>query len=146
MNLIERLETKTKKAESGCWLWVGGIGRGGYGVISIGGRQEAVHRVSYELRVGELGDNCCLHKCDVRNCLNPDHLFLGTVSDNNRDRAGKGRSDDRKGMKNASAKLTESDVLSIRSDTRNQYVIAGEYGVSQGQISDIKSRKKWSHI
>jgi len=80
-----------------CWLWRGGVqksktrGRGGYGWFWLGKAQHA-HRVSWLLHHGPIPEGkCVLHRCDVRRCVNPAHLWLGTKADNNRDRDAKGR-------------------------------------------------------
>jgi hypothetical protein len=78
--------------ECGCWLWERGVNSSGYGSLSVGDKTEMAHRVSYELYVGPIPPGLSvLHKCDTRSCVNPDHLFLGTRSDNNLDMSVKGR-------------------------------------------------------
>jgi len=127
--------------ESGCWVWKDHLMHKGYGVISINGKPKRAHRVSYELHKGEITNNLhVLHKCDVRCCVNPDHLFLGTNADNMRDRDAKGRA--AKGVSHGLAKLSTEDVNAIRCDNRTQQEIASEYNVSRGHISDIKLYKK----
>jgi hypothetical protein len=78
--------------------------------------------------------------------VNPDHLFLGTIIDNSRDRDQKGRGADRSGKNNTQAKLTEKDVQAIRLDARPQRTIAKDYGITQSSISLIQSGKGWAHI
>jgi hypothetical protein len=86
----------------GCWLWQGfiqpvrmtdrGFAVGGYGSIGYRGRNWAVHRVMWTIHHGtqpKKMDVC--HDCDVRHCCNPDHLWLGTRSQNLQDMANKGR-------------------------------------------------------
>jgi hypothetical protein len=79
-----------------CWLWTGALNEG-YGVLCLSreGRVSNVlaHRVAHYLATGtDPGAACVLHRCDTRACVNPRHFRLGTLGDNNRDRAAKGRS------------------------------------------------------
>lgn len=80
---------------SGCWLWVGAANRDGYGLFCgsrKGKAQHLAHRISWELFRGPIpqGVEVC-HRCDVRCCVNPDHLFLATHTDNMADMYRKGR-------------------------------------------------------
>lgn len=83
---------------TGCWLWTAALNRGGYGKVVLRHpetkqrRHFTAHRWSYELFVGAIPDGTCVcHKCDVRCCVNPDHLFLGDHQSNAADREIKGR-------------------------------------------------------
>ena len=77
--------------ENGCWIYKGSL-HSGYSQIMIGGKNLLVHRVAYELLVGPIPPKMLVcHKCDVRNCINPGHLFIGTQSDNIQDCIKKGR-------------------------------------------------------
>jgi hypothetical protein len=78
--------------ETGCHLWEGSISPNGYGVHTFYGRTQSTHRAAWEEANGQIpaGLNV-LHSCDVRRCLNPEHMFLGTKKDNTADMISKGR-------------------------------------------------------
>jgi hypothetical protein len=90
---IERAKARSVESASGCWLWQGFIGPWGYGRLHYRGRGAAVHRKMYEIEHGVTLTRWQLvcHTCDVPNCWNPEHLWLGTPSDNILDSAKKGR-------------------------------------------------------
>lgn len=81
---IERMTDRT--SESGCWLWMGTVNKGGYGVMSVDGKTKLVHRLSWKLSGRTLTPGLMLcHKCNTARCCNPDHLYEGTHEDNMRD-------------------------------------------------------------
>lgn len=78
--------------EDGCWRWVGAIDRGGYGRFTVRRRAIRAHRYAWEAVNGPVPTGLCVcHHCDNPRCVRPDHLFVGTYADNNRDRDAKGR-------------------------------------------------------
>lgn len=79
--------------ESGCWIWMAGVYGPGYGKFYFMGHDQGAHRVAWKLFRGPIPDGMCvLHRCDVRSCVNPNHLFLGTKKENAMDMVSKGRS------------------------------------------------------
>lgn len=130
----------------GCWIWEGFIHDNGYGRASIGGRgmKQSAHRLFYEAHKGPIPEGMCVcHKCDTPLCVNPDHLFLGTTLDNNRDRAKKGRYF---GEWNGRSKLTDADVIAIRESTLSLSEIAAKYGIAYQTASEIRVRRRWKHL
>ena len=153
-SLIERLLANVEKHDGGCWLWTRSTAKG-YGTIRIGGNERKmvrVHRVSYEHFVGPIPNGLFVcHKCDVRHCVNPDHLFVGTNSDNVQDCVKKGRliTPNLRGEAHGSAKLTEDDIRAIRilaQSDKTQKSIAIHFGVSRGLIWHILNGKRWGHV
>lgn len=133
--------------ESGCWLWLGAINRNGYGKVKLDRKHWTAHRWAWQLFRGDLPDSVCvLHRCDVRSCVNPDHLFLGTVQDNVDDMWRKGRRGPMRGGR-AAAKLTDHQVSIIRSLRGNvrQIDLAIRFNIHHSQISRIQNGKYYKH-
>lgn len=136
------------KTES-CWLWNGFIDRDGYGRAKGG----AASRRAWELTNGPIPDGLdVLHKCDVRACVRPDHLFLGTHQDNMTDMVCKGRTrGNRFTVGNAARRghgkrLDYSKAEQIRALYRNglsQQAIADQFGVSQVMVSRVVLNRNW---
>jgi hypothetical protein len=145
MNVIERFERKIIKADSGCWIWIGGQTRGNYGEFGFNGSIRRAHRVAWVLYRGEIPDGLCvLHHCDVRLCVNPDHLFLGTKKENTHDAMQKGRL--AFGERNGSSKLRKSQVQDILASKGTHTALAKTFGVSTAQIHNIRSGKHWNRV
>lgn len=135
MNAVERLE-------NGCWLWRGAQSSAGYGACGyrdIPGERTA-HRVSWHLHRGPIPDGrMVLHTCDVKLCVNPEHLYLGDGKDNASDR--------RQRSKRAHGpKLSADDVRAIRSSLERHVDLAARYGVTRSYISVLKSGRYWAHL
>lgn len=91
--ILSRLLEHSYMTSNGCMMWTGVLKDSGYGVFKINEKRYGAHVVSFLESGGELkADECVLHTCDNRACINPDHLFVGTKGDNNTDRHKKGRS------------------------------------------------------
>lgn len=149
MELKARLYAKTLLSdEDSCWLWLGYTDKDGYGQLSVNDRSQRAHRMSWEVHVGPIPPGLqALHTCDVRACINPNHLFLGTNTDNVIDRDAKGRS--AAGERHGQRVLSETDVRAIRRRFRcgeTQTAIAQDYGVNQTTISRIVLGRSWTHI
>lgn len=105
--VMKKFEKKFVEDEiSGCWNWTAYKDRYGYGRFGVNRNPQLAHRVAFMLYIGEITDSLCIcHHCDNPGCVNPSHLFLGTIQDNMDDRNKKGRT--RGGL---NAKSTKDDV------------------------------------
>lgn len=155
---------------SDCWLWTGPASHG-YGVTHVWNgtawRNQRASRISWSIHFGTIPEGLFVcHHCDVRLCVRPDHLFLGTAAHNTADMIRKGRRADHRrfgdknpththpekyqGVRNGRAKLTDHDVQAIRiryaTGAVTQIALAREYGVNQTMIGFIVRRKSWRHL
>ena len=137
----------TPEPNSGCRLWTAGVDTRGYAHLRINGVQRLAHRVAYELAHGPIPAGLLVcHKCDVKTCINPKHLFLGTHKDNSDDMIAKGRDSHTVGQDCPVAKLTEDQARAIRSDKRRYREIAEDYGISVMQAWRVKNGSSWAHL
>lgn len=149
MALKDRIQDKVYYGLDGCWYWLGALCSKGYARINVNCKNQSASRTSYAIFKGSIGDLLVCHHCDNRSCVNPDHLFLGTQKDNMQDMNRKQRGKTNKGSKNGRAKLTEMDVINIKSglkESKQAKDIAKEYGVSATVIGSIKNNKLWKHV
>ncbi len=146
--LISRFEESVMPVtESGCWLWLRGLDTTGYGVLKVVGRDEKAHRASWEMHNGPIPQGSkVLHRCDVRCCVNPEHLFLGSQADNIRDMMAKGRGPDSKGERNANSKITAAQAYAIRNSTLTLRELAAIYPIKKSMLSNIKLGKNWGGV
>lgn len=171
--LQDRFWSKVEKSD-GCWVWTGSTERGGYGHMCLTNSRKMgkAHRISWELHFGKIPDGMMVcHHCDNPPCVRPDHLFLGSNSDNVADMIAKKRdwrsvrpeaqpSGDRHGRRlhpetcprgesSGQHILTEQQVIKIRkmrSAGMTLVKIASMFGVSFSAIHLIATRKSWKHI
>ena len=138
------LQTCTDQA-TGCVNWTGALMSTGYGQFSFRGRKYLAHRVAYEFAKGQIPDGLVvMHACDNPRCCNPEHLSVGTDQDNRNDCVAKARHV--YGETHPTAKLKAVEVLAIRADTRSQRTIAEDFGISQRQVSTIKTHSQWRSL
>lgn len=148
--LRDRLLLYSHLDEMGCWLWQGtSFQNTGYGQVTHERRIYSAHRLSmhvfrnFDLSSSEL----ILHKCDVKKCINPDHLYVGTRIDNTRDALKRRRYP--KGSNHSQSKLTEDEVaiiLMMLRSGRSYGSIAAHFDVDSSLIGLIKRKKIWTHV
>lgn len=138
-----RFFSKVLKGESddSCWIWTGSkLKNRGYGVLSYKQKGNYAHRISWIIHYGDIPSGLeVLHKCDVRACVNPKHLFIGTQRENMKDMQAKGRK---------FTKLSETDVINIRQMLKNgakHKDIASIYNVTRTTITAISRGQNWAN-
>lgn len=145
----QRFWPKVQKTD-GCWLWTAGQAGDGYGAFGLNRRAIRAHRYSWELFYGPVPNGMnVLHKCDTPSCVRPEHLFLGTQTDNIADMVAKGRQRAPRGTQRPNAKLTADDVQQIRHRIvlgEKDRAIADTYGVRPGLIWLIRHGHAWAHL
>ena len=159
-SIMDRFMEKVSvpKIVSHCWIWNGKKDRKGYGLMYAyreNGKpfNTGAHRIAWSLFRGKIepGKIIC-HHCDVPDCVNPAHLFMGTYKDNVDDMDNKGRRVSCRcpGEKNGGCKTNQEIVLKIKDDYKSgkysQEQIGSFYGLKQSQISRIIRGKSWKHL
>lgn len=140
----QRLEEKVLKDPNHvdcCWVWSASLHPEGYGRFGMNGKTQKAHRASYEIYKGSIPDGYCVcHTCDNPACVNPNHLFLGTVAENNADKTRKGR---------AAKKLDADMVMEIKSKLTggsSLNSLANLFDVSRAMIIKIKYNRSWKGV
>lgn len=138
--VLERLERHSiPEPNSGCWIWTGSLGKFGYGQIMMpGGKPRRAHKVSYEVHKGPVPQGLDVrHTCDMRCCINPDHLLVGTRKQNMQDAEYRGRV--ASGFKLPQTKLTRRQIEEIISDARLYKYISAEYDITASYVCVLKT-------
>jgi HNH endonuclease len=132
---------------NGCWHWTAARRGSPYGQAKHEGRVWYAHRLAYALFKGDIAPGLkVLHGCDNPICVNPEHLELGTQSDNIQQCAARGHLVDNTGEKHGMARLTAYRVLQIRESSRGNREEAVIHDVSEATIRAIRKRKLWKHL
>lgn len=143
-----------KRGPDECWHWRGSFWRGGYGRMKRHGSRyyERATAISYLIHHGRMPNKPFLcHSCDNPPCVNPTHLWPGTVKDNSDDMHAKKRwrPGVLHGSHNGNAKLDEAAVREIRrmiAGGVTNVAIGRIFGVTDDAISLIRLGKKWAHV
>ena len=143
--IAEKLAALTAKSE-GCWLWTGYTQPNGYGWVNVGGLKVAAHRAALlaEGMAVPAGMDVC-HHCDVRNCVRPSHLYVGSRRQNMADCTQRRRHNKPTGAQHWCAKLSDDAVRTIR--TRRaagepHAAIAADFNISAATSSRV-ARRIW---
>lgn len=142
-SLAERLYWNAFPTEGGCLEFDGARTKGGYGRIKDKGKNLRAHRVSFELHNGLIQDSLVvLHSCDNPPCIEPTHLSIDTIGENNRDKTRKGRNNGPAGIRNSQCKLTFEQVQCLRArkaEGEKRSVLAAEYGITPEYVNQLSS-------
>ena len=141
---------------NGCWLWTGPVDKDGYGLFGAAKFFKA-HRASYILFKDEIPLKAfVLHKCDIKGCFNPEHLYIGDAKQNAKDAVQRGQHptgpNPKKALpheKNGNSKLKLGQVVQIRELYGKPYSWAGlakMFGISKRQIGRIVREESWKNI
>lgn len=143
--IIDRFFSRFVKLDNGCWQWRSHTDKDGYGVLPGNRINTRAHRLSYEIHKGPIPEGMFVcHHCDNPGCVNPDHLFVGTQTDNAQDALKKGRH--YVGEKNGRSKLTEENVKEILSSSLNGPQLAEKFNVTRSMINAIRRGVSWRSI
>lgn len=151
MTVVERFMSKVDKQDNGCWLWNAGVFGSGYGAFGLNGSVVSAHRAAWIIFRGELPAGIhVLHDCDVKLCVNPEHLHLGTNSDNLKEAYDRELRHARKGADHFKSRLTDDVVREVRQKHAEGNVtyeaLSKQYGISNQSMRDAIIGKTWKHV
>lgn len=124
-----------------CWRWTACTDGAGYGIIKVNGKMLSAHRVVWELTYGTIPPGQCVcHHCDNKICVNPNHLFLGTVKENSIDMCRKGR---------VARILTDEQILSMRALYKNGISckeLSQQFDTGYMNVYRVVTRRTWKYL
>lgn len=137
-NLLQNTQPKGT-----CLIWQGCKDKDGYGLSSIKGTKMPAHRAVMSFLTNVSGQYV-LHKCTSRDCINPEHLYLGDQQQNVQDQIDAGTFV--YGSRNGKALLTEEKVVEIRNSTLSTRTLATLYNVSYYTVWDVRKNRSWQQV
>lgn len=144
-----RLRGNCQVDKNGCWIWIRSCWNG-YGKTILKGKAMQAHRASWKVFVNDIPKGRQVnHKCHVRSCINPSHLYLGDQKQNMEDMKLAGRERKLRGSENGSSKLKESDIVQIRDLSKegsSAKQLAKTFNTCLSNIRQIVSRNTWKHV
>lgn len=163
-DVMKRFYEKVVPVKTGCHIWSSRLNeQDKHGCLNVDGVSIPAYRISLEIKLGrKIGKGMqANHTCDVRACVNPDHLYEGTQKDNIRDAIKRGRfvpppppdpefpPPIRYGEDNNKAVMTELLVRQLRQDRKNGMTykeLSVKYGISQATVAQIATNKTWKGV
>jgi len=146
MDIVEKLLSRIKVNAAGCFEWQSYRDEDGYGRIRFDGSRSGAHRVSYRVFRGDFPRELLVcHHCDNPCCINPAHLFLGTVLDNSRDSKSKNRHAHGASLSH----LTDEQIVEMVSKYNANVPtkeLEKEFGVTDSAIQFIVHGRSWKHV
>ena len=129
-----------------CILFPFYVGNHGYGRLSSNGEGWLAHRYICTKIYGPAPTkkHDAAHSCGNKLCMNKRHLRWATRAENEADKKAHGR--DNRGSRHGMSKLTAEQVRAIRGARMAQKTIAHQYGISRATVSDLKRKRRWTHL
>lgn len=147
LQIPERVLNAVEKTET-CWVWTKGKLAGGYGQVVVDKQKWTAHRLFYSVYKGPIPEGKLIcHTCDNPSCVNPEHLYCGTHTENNRDTYTRDRMPIRHGDAAINVvKLSREAALEIKYSALTSKELAQKHQIHQSQVSRIRNGHTWKNI